>query len=83
MNTPLGGSSEGRVAIVTGGSRGVGRVIVRSLASRGHAVVVNYLHDQRTAEATVDAVLADNGAAVSAFTQVRKLHVHKFRGGNV
>ena len=50
------------MAIVTGGSRGIGRAIVRSLASRGYAVVVNYLHDQRAAESTVERVLADNGS---------------------
>jgi 3-oxoacyl-[acyl-carrier protein] reductase len=44
------------VAIVTGGSGGIGRATIDRLASRGYAVVVNYLHDQRAAEATVDAV---------------------------
>jgi 3-oxoacyl-[acyl-carrier protein] reductase len=55
----------GRVAIVTGGSRGVGRETIRRLAGLGYAVVVNYVHDQRTAEATVDAVLESRGAAVA------------------
>jgi 3-oxoacyl-[acyl-carrier protein] reductase len=53
------------VAIVTGGSRGVGRATTRRLAARGYAVVVNYLHDQRAAESTVEAILADNGNAVA------------------
>jgi 3-oxoacyl-[acyl-carrier protein] reductase len=65
MNTPLTRTSVCRVAIVTGGSRGVGRAIVRSLATGGYAVVVNYLHDQRAAEATVESVLAERGAAVA------------------
>ena len=65
MNTPLNPTPMGRVAIVTGGSRGMGRAIVRSLATRGDAVVVNYLHDQRAAESTVASVLADNGTAVA------------------
>jgi 3-oxoacyl-[acyl-carrier protein] reductase len=65
MNSPLAGPSESRVAIVTGGSRGVGRAIVRSLAVRAYAVVVNYLHDQRAAESTVEMILADKGAAVA------------------
>ena len=55
----------GRVAIVTGGSRGIGRETVHRLANRGDAVVVNYAHDQRAAEATVETVLARNGAAVA------------------
>jgi 3-oxoacyl-[acyl-carrier protein] reductase len=65
MNIPLDGSPAGRVAIVTGGSRGVGRAVVRLLAARGYAVVVNYLHDQRAAESTVEAILTDKGAAVA------------------
>jgi 3-oxoacyl-[acyl-carrier protein] reductase len=65
MNTALDGSPAGRVAIVTGGSRGVGRATVRRLASYGYAVVVNYLHDQRAAESTVEAILAYNGDAVA------------------
>jgi len=65
MNTPLSGPPGGRVAIVTGGSRGVGRAIARSLAVRAYAVVVNYLHDQRAADSTVEKILADSGAAVA------------------
>jgi 3-oxoacyl-[acyl-carrier protein] reductase len=58
------------VAIVTGGSRGVGRAIVRRLVARGYAVVVDYLHDQRAAESTVEMVLADNGNAVAVRADV-------------
>jgi 3-oxoacyl-[acyl-carrier protein] reductase len=65
MTTPFNGASPGRVAIVTGGSRGIGRATIRTLAARGYAVVVNYLHDQRAAESTVEEILADNGAAVA------------------
>ena len=61
----MGTSPDGRVVIVTGGSRGVGRETVQRLASLGYAVVVNYVHDQRTAEATVEAVLKARGAAVA------------------
>jgi 3-oxoacyl-[acyl-carrier protein] reductase len=65
MNTALNGSPAGRVAIVTGGSRGVGQATIRRLALSGYAVVVNYLHRQRAAESTVEAILADNGDAVA------------------
>jgi 3-oxoacyl-[acyl-carrier protein] reductase len=58
------------VAIVTGGSRGVGRATVRRLAARGYAVVVNYLHDQRAAESTVEAILEHNGSAVAVRADV-------------
>lgn len=70
MTTSHDEASTGRVAIVTGGSRGAGRATVRRLVSRGYAVVVDYLHDQRAAEATVEAVLAGNGAAVAVRADV-------------
>jgi len=47
MITALNGPPAGRVAIVTGGSRGVGRATIGLLAARDYEVVVNYLHDQR------------------------------------
>jgi 3-oxoacyl-[acyl-carrier protein] reductase len=65
MTTALNGSPAGRVAVVTGGSRGVGRAAIRCLAACGYAVVVNYLHDQRAAESTVEEILANNGNAVA------------------
>jgi 3-oxoacyl-[acyl-carrier protein] reductase len=65
MTTALDGSPVGRVAIVTGGSRGVGRATARRLAASGYAVVVNYLHDQRAAESTVEAILARHSDAVA------------------
>ena len=45
----------GRVAIVTGGSRGIGRAVVELFAELGAAVVVNYRKDPEAAEAIVDA----------------------------
>jgi 3-oxoacyl-[acyl-carrier protein] reductase len=53
------------VAIVTGGSCGIGREVVRMLARLGYAIVVVYLDDQRSAEATVEEVFAADGTAVS------------------
>jgi 3-oxoacyl-[acyl-carrier protein] reductase len=70
MAIALDGSPARRVAIVTGGSRGVGRETIRRLAASGYAVVVNYLHNQRAAESTVEAILADKGAAVAVRADV-------------
>jgi 3-oxoacyl-[acyl-carrier protein] reductase len=70
MNIRLDGSPAGRVAIVTGGSRGVGRATIRLLAARGYAVVVNYLHDRRAAESTVEAILAGHSDAVAVRADV-------------
>src|SRR6185369_16042406 len=44
----------GRVAIVTGGSRGIGKAVVELLASYGAHVVVNYVSDKNAAAATVN-----------------------------
>ena len=65
MTSPHIGTPAPRVGIVTGGSRGFGRAVVRSLATRGYAVAVNYLHDQHAAESTVGTVLAANGTAAA------------------
>ncbi|WP_435611577.1 SDR family oxidoreductase [Streptomyces sp. bgisy159] len=54
-----------RVAVVTGGSRGIGRAISRKLAQDGLAVVVNYARDAGAAEETVAAVTADGGRAIA------------------
>ena len=55
---------DGRVAIVTGAGRGIGRAIASRLASTGAAVVINDLDEQAVTE-TADAIRAD-GAKVEA-----------------
>ncbi|MBC8031763.1 MAG: 3-oxoacyl-ACP reductase FabG [Pyrinomonadaceae bacterium] len=55
----------GRVAIVTGGSRGIGRAVVELFAELGAAVVVNYRKDPAAAEASVSAARERGVEAVS------------------
>lgn len=47
-----------KVALVTGGSRGIGRAISLELASRGYFVAINYLSNQEKAESTLMEVRA-------------------------
>lgn len=53
----------GKVAIVTGSSRGIGRAIAETLASGGAQVVVNYAKDSEGAEKTVDAIVSKGNTA--------------------
>jgi 3-oxoacyl-[acyl-carrier protein] reductase len=53
----------GAVALVTGGSRGIGSAIARDLAAEGAEVIVNYVRGKAAAEETVAAIAATGGAA--------------------
>ena len=66
-------SLEGRVIIVTGGSRGIGRAIVAELAEQGARVTFTYLHEREKAEALLHQVKEMGGDALALQADVRDL----------
>ena len=63
-------SLEGKVAIVTGASRGIGRAIAEDLAANGAQVVVNYNRSGAEAEQVVEAIRAAGGSAIAVQADV-------------
>lgn len=61
---------EGKSAVVTGASRGIGRAIALQLASEGARVVVNYSGSQAKAEDVVAQILANGGEAIAVQASV-------------
>ncbi|HEX7307138.1 SDR family oxidoreductase [Lentzea sp.] len=59
-----------RVAIVTGGSRGIGRAAAERLAADGTAVVIVYAGNKTAADETVEAIKSAGGQAVAAQADV-------------
>ena len=59
-----------RTALVTGGSRGIGRAVCLKLAAAGYDVAVNYRADAEAAEKTAGEILARGGRAVKVKADV-------------
>jgi len=60
----------GKVALVTGGSRGIGRTIAVSLAEAGAAVAVNYRERAKEAASVVEAITKSGGRAMAVAADV-------------
>jgi len=72
MNDRTSKKLTGKVAVVTGASKGIGAAIAKSLASEGAAVVVNYASSKTGADNVVTEITGGGGTAVAVQTDMAK-----------
>src|ERR1700704_5810311 len=66
------GKLTGKVAVVTGASKGIGAGIAKHLAAEGAAVVVNYASSKEGADRVVDEITKRGGKAIAVQADVAK-----------
>lgn len=75
MTNILSETDDLRVALVTGGSGGIGQAIVKKLAENGFAVAVHYSGNKLKADTLVDEIVQQGGKAISIGGDVADEHV--------
>lgn len=66
------GKLQGKIAVVTGASKGIGAAIAKELAAEGAAVVVNYASSREGADKVVAEIAAKGGKAIAVGADVSK-----------
>ena len=70
----------GKVILVTGASRGIGRAIAIELASKGATIAINYSKDDEGAKATLENVFESGGYVCR---RNKRFNKYKLDGGNI
>lgn len=71
-NQSTDGTLHGKVALVTGSGRGIGRTTARLLASRGATVVINSFHSREQGDATAAQICREGGNAIHLWGSIAK-----------
>lgn len=70
MLSNIKGRLDGRVAIITGASRGIGRAMALTFSHEGAKIVVNYHREESKAKKVVDEIKSLGGTAIALQTDV-------------
>lgn len=73
MNTNITKKLAGKVAVVTGASKGIGAAIAKQLAANGASVIVNYASSKSGADKVVAEIASVGGKAIAVQADVAKL----------
>ncbi len=82
MNNNNGQKLAGKVAVVTGGSRGIGAAIAKRLAADGASVAITYTKGADAAASVVQAIERGGGKGIAIQADATDAKAVKVRGGH-